>query len=197
MNKYQFEGMTPEEAHDVWKTIEKRFRTNTREYNKGLPADVRDGRGFERENIIAVPRGYIQEIAVHNTNYEVHAMQVNSLKKELLKEKITPKETAEIQAQIDSHNLVMEQALRNVALVLASWTIYDFVYFDFTREYKVGDEIRNSAYTTIKKAYRFDLFVAEVRNIANEFLESMGYPLSVESFGKGMLEQIDKGKAKK
>jgi hypothetical protein len=182
MNRYDFKGLSPQEAHDLWKVVERRFRTNTLEMAKATPGDVREGRGMERDFHINIPRSFIQDITSMNSNYEIHAMRMEQAQKQLL-EPGADKE--KIEKQIAYHKNFMDQASRNIATILAAWTIYDFVYFEFTRDYKVGETQRNMAYQTIKQSFHMDLYLESVKNMANEMLAGMGYPIQVENFAKG------------
>lgn len=182
MNRYSFQGLSPHEAYELWKTVEKRYRSNSLETAKATPGDVRDGRGMERDFHINIPRSFVQDITSMNSNYEIHSMRLEQFERQLL-EPNADKE--KIDKKIIYHRNFMEQASRNIATILAAWTIYDFTYFEFTREYKVGEVQRNLAYEAIKQSFKVDLYLDTVKTMANEMLVGMGYPIQVENFAKG------------
>jgi len=197
LDRNRFEGLSPDEAHKKWLELEKQFRLNQLETYKALTPDARDGRWLEKEAFIGVPNQFLSDLTSHNTNYEIHTARMESFEKELLslEKEASPNQDRidEVKERIRYHQDFREQALRNTSFVLASWAIFDFVYFEFTRPYKIGDVERNSAFQVIKKNSHFDLYITGIREQTQELLKELGYAIDVKYFADGLQTAAEKG----
>ncbi|MEK6704211.1 MAG: hypothetical protein AABZ06_00315 [Bdellovibrionota bacterium] len=205
MDRYNFKAMSQEEAYKKWKELDRNLRLMYLQNTKALPGDVQVGRSYEFNIGIGYMRGFLNDLSAHDTNLEVHNQSAKACRSELAGLDKKPQDQLslaesdrirELKKELSGHEAMKEQALNNIAMTMASIAIFDFLYFEFTQNHKLGDTIMNRSYQVMKENSHFDLYIKAVQTQTQEILEQMDYAINAKDFFESIQRASNKAERK-
>lgn len=116
-----FDKMNPEEAADAWDKSEQKLFALYQEYQKVLPAHLRDARSHFREVGLEAPLKYATSLATFEIQYR-------EAKKSFDAYAAKTSFTSEELKDRDYQKAIMESAQLSMATTLATWKIVEFLY---------------------------------------------------------------------